>query len=66
MGLVKQHVMPAMHALSGNKREEVVVSKSYLAYFIKEMVGEKVPLEHFQITGMKNPIFVREKTGLHK
>jgi len=45
--------------------EDIVASKNYPAYFIKEMAGEEVTLEHFQKTGLKNPIFVREKTGLH-
>jgi len=45
--------------------EDIVASKNYPAYFIKEMQGDEVTLEHFQKTGLKNPIFVREKTGLH-
>jgi hypothetical protein len=45
--------------------EDIIKSKTYPGYFVKEMVGEDVTLEHFQRTGFKNPIIVKEKAGLH-
>jgi len=45
--------------------EDIVASKNYPAFFIKEMLGDEVTIQHFQKTGFKNPILVKEKTGLH-
>lgn len=45
--------------------EDIIKSKTYPGYFVKEMIGEDVTLEHFQRTGFKNPIIVKEKAGLH-
>jgi len=45
--------------------EDIIKSKTYPAYFVKEMLGDEVTLEHFQKTGLKNPILVKEKSGLH-
>ena len=45
--------------------EELYKKKVYPAYFVKEMKGEDVTVEHFQKTGFKNPIFVREMSGLN-
>ena len=45
--------------------EELYKKKIYAAYFVKEMKGEDVTVEHFQKTGFKNPIFVREMSGLN-
>jgi len=45
--------------------EDIIKSKNYPGYFVKEMLGEEVTIEHFQQTGFKNPILVKEKSGLH-
>jgi len=45
--------------------EDIIKSKTYPGYFVKEMLGEEVTIEHFQKTGFKNPIIVKEKSGLH-
>jgi len=39
--------------------------KVYHPFFVKEMLGEDVTVEHFQKTGFKSPIFVRERSGLN-
>jgi len=45
--------------------EHLHQTKVYPSYFVKEMLGEQVTLEHFQQTGFKFPILVKERTGLH-
>ena len=40
-------------------------SKKFPKYFIQEMTGEEVTLEHFQRQGFNSPIYVPEKAGLH-
>jgi len=45
--------------------EDLVKTKNYPAYFVTELKGEEVTLEHFQRTGFKMPILVAEKSGLH-
>ena len=38
-------------------------SKKFPKYFIQEMTGEEVTLEHFQRQGFNTPLFVQEKSG---
>lgn len=45
--------------------EDLFKQKVYPPFFVKEMLGENVTVEHFQRTGFKNPIFVRERSGLN-
>jgi len=40
-------------------------TKVYPPYFIKTLSGDEVNVEFFQRAGLKNPIRVLEKTGLH-
>ena len=53
------------HIEDGLDPEELYKHKEYPAYFVKEMKGEDVTVEHFQKTGFKNPIFIREMSGLN-
>jgi len=45
--------------------EDLVKTKNYPPYYVTEVKGEDLTLEHFQRTGFKLPILVAEKTGLH-
>ena len=45
--------------------EDLVKTKNYPPYYVTEVKGEDLTLEHFQRTGFKLPILVPEKTGLH-
>ena len=44
---------------------EKLKSSKFSKFFIQEMRGEEVNLEHFQRQGFNSPIFVPEKAGLH-
>lgn len=44
---------------------EKLKSSKFSKFFIQEMRGEAVNLEHFQRQGFNSPIFVPEKAGLH-
>jgi len=44
---------------------EKLVSKDFPKYFVKEMRGEDVTLEHFQKQGFGIPLFIPDKSGLH-
>ena len=44
---------------------EKLMSKDFPKYFVKEMRGEDVTLEHFQRQGFATPLFIPEKAGLH-
>ena len=45
--------------------EEKLKSDKFQKFFLQEMKGEDVTLEHFQRQGFTTPIFVQEKSGLH-
>ena len=45
--------------------QEKLKSSKFSKFFIQEMRGEEVNLEHFQKLGFNSPIFVPEKAGLH-
>ena len=44
---------------------EKLTSSKFSKFFIQEMRGEDVNLEHFQRQGFNSPIYVPEKAGLH-
>ena len=45
--------------------QEKLESSKFSKFFIQEMRGEDVNLEHFQRQGFNSPIYVPEKAGLH-
>ena len=45
--------------------QEKLTSSKFSKFFIQEMRGEDVNLEHFQRQGFSSPIYVPEKSGLH-
>ena len=50
---------------NGLDPEDLYKQKVYPPFFVKEMLGEDVSVEHFQRTGFRNPIFVRQRDGLN-
>ena len=50
---------------NGLDPEDLYKQKDYPPFFVKEMIGEDVSVEHFQKTGFRNPIFVRQRDGLN-
>ena len=50
---------------NGLDPEDLYEQKVYPPFFVKEMIGEDVSVEHFQKTGFRNPIFVRQRDGLN-
>ena len=50
---------------NGLDPEDLYKQKVYPPFFVKEMQGEDVSVEHFQRTGFRNPIFVPQKDGLN-
>jgi len=44
---------------------EKLVSSDFPKYFVKDMKGEDVTLEHFQKQGFSTPLFIPDKAGLH-
>lgn len=50
---------------NGLDPEDLYKQKVYPPFFVKEMLGEDVSVEHFQKTGFRNPIFVRQRDGLN-
>ena len=44
---------------------EKLKSSKFSKFFLQEMRGEDVNLEHFQRQGFNTPIYVPDKAGLH-
>ena len=44
---------------------EKVNSKDFPKFFVKEMKGDEVTLEHFQRQGFSTPLFIPDKAGLN-
>ena len=44
---------------------EKLQSSKFSKFFLQEMRGEDVNLEHFQRQGFNTPIYVPDKAGLH-
>uniref|UniRef100_A0A0K2TRG6 [histone H3]-dimethyl-L-lysine(36) demethylase n=1 Tax=Lepeophtheirus salmonis TaxID=72036 RepID=A0A0K2TRG6_LEPSM len=47
-----------------NVQEKLANLPRYYPYFVKELEGDQVNLEHFQRNGFNTPILIKEKTGL--
>ena len=48
---------------NGLDPEDLYKQKVYPPFFVKEMLGEDVSVEHFQRTGFRNPIFALSDRG---